>query len=255
MSDDSKAPPFFGSDAPSRATSRSPEAERLDTAEERMRQALGLSSGSSAQTIARPQPDRQLLARQKSPDAHSAHRRHRFVQDGQVPVVHVNRRVEGAADPAAQVSRIQSLESALQSERTGRERAERLAHAAQLAVGDLRAKLHGAEQAATEAQAQSQRRATECAELRQRDTRQRDRIAELEAALAEAEQKAAQAIVALAEEKLARIADQAASGQTHVAAPKPLKRVLRADKKRLAAEAGSEPEPEPVKWWLTSKAG
>lgn len=233
-----------------------------------MRQALGLRG--TPPPGPRGQPERNgSPARQRPPDSGAAHRRHRFVQDGEVPVVHVSRRLESGEQPP-QSSRINTLEAANQAERSARERAERALHATQMAMHEMRTKLGHTELALAEAQAQARQRASEIADLKEAVSRRESRLLTLQESLAETERKAADAIVALANEKLARLADQAQSGHSTsgrtgtgrrkgatsataaeqlpllAVAAKPLER------KKKGAYDEMAPEPEPVKWWLTS---
>jgi hypothetical protein len=156
--------------------------------------------------------------------------RRRFVQEGQVPVVIVNREAgdaplvgRAARTAAALPERLRDHEAALAAEQLARQRAERALQDAQAIVHELRTKLGHAELARQELE--SQRAASAAALTRMREER--------DTALAE----------------LATLKDSVA------AAADP----LRAERKPRAASPGrprrnaaASKEPQPVKWWLKS---
>ena len=171
--------------------------------ESRMRRALGLQG-----------PSRQAPQQR----ADQVRPRHRFVQDGGVPVVVLNSR--GDNDPTAVFrTRAGELEAALEAERVAHGTTRRSLHEAQAAVQAQQTRLAHTEFAHKEALAaeRSARRAAE---------------ESLQAHLARSEPPASQLPVA-------------APPLTAPAKPKPTARkaprVLRASKAK---------EPQPVKWWL-----
>ena len=170
--------------------------------ENRMRRALGL------QGPTRHPP--QQRADQVRP-------RHRFVQDGGVPVVVLNSR--GDNDPAAPFkTRVAELEAALEAERTAHGATRRFLHEAQATVQAQQTRLAHAELAHSEALA-AERSARQAAE----DS--------LQARLAEAEQPLpAPAVV---------------PPSPAVAKPK-----LAARKVPRTPRVSKAKEPQPVKWWL-----
>ncbi len=170
--------------------------------ENRMRRALGLQG-----------PSRQPLQQR----ADQARPRHRFVQDGGVPVVVLNGRSDH--DPTAVFkARVAELEAALEAERTAHGATRRSLQEAQAALQALQTRLVHAELAHNEALA-AERTARRAAEE------------SLEAHLATPEQAAAPPVAALSPTVLAK-------------------------PKRAARKASRTPrvpkakEPQPVKWWL-----
>ena len=172
--------------------------------ENRMRRALGLQGPTR-------QPPQQR--------ADQVRPRHRFVQDGGVPVVVLNSR--GDNDPTAVFkTRVAELEAALEAERTAHGATRRSLHEAQAAVQAQRTRLAHAELAHSEALT--------------------------------AERNARQA----AEESLqTRLATSEQSAPLPVAAP-PLQAAAKlkpaARKTPRAPRAAKAKEPQPVKWWLPS---
>ena len=109
------------------------------TAENQMRRALGLQG-----------PTRQAPQQR----ADQARARHRFVQDGGVPVTVLNR---SDVDPSGALkARITELEAALEAERTGYAAIKRTLHDAQVAMQALQTRLTHAELAHREALAGEQ---------------------------------------------------------------------------------------------------
>ena len=104
------------------------------TAEAQMRRALGL--GGPARPVQQQRPDQ-------------ARARHRFVQDGSVPVVVLNR---SDIDPTGPLkSRIAELEAAMETERAAHGATKRLLHEAQAAQQALQTRLTHSELAHSEA--------------------------------------------------------------------------------------------------------
>ena len=169
--------------------------------ENRMRRALGLQGPSR-------QPPQQR--------ADQVRPRHRFVQDGGVPVVVLNSRSDN--DPTAVFkARVAELEAALETERAAHGATRRSLHEAQAAVQAQQTRLVHAELAHNEALA-AERSARQAAEE------------SLQTRLAAPEQPVASPVAAPA------LAAPAKPKATARKAP----RVPRVSKK----------EPQPVKWWL-----
>ena len=175
--------------------------------ENRMRRALGLQGASR-------QPPQQR--------ADQVRPRHRFVQDGGVPVVVLNSR--GDNDPTAVFkARIAELEAALEAERVAHGATRRSLHEAQAAVQAQQTRLAHAELAHSEALA-AERNARQAAEE------------SLQARLVVPEQAASPLVAA---------PPLPVAAKPKVAARK-VPRVPRASKGK---------EPQPVKWWLPSFRG
>lgn len=206
--------------------SRIPAAPELEDAEARARQALGIQD----RPVSRPIPP---------PRSGQPRPRHRFVQDGEVPVV-VLHNTPKAAD-AAPANRIRAAEDALEAERASHAETARALRDAEAAVQALETKLAHAELAHTEALA-AEREARERAEQALRD------------ALA----AAAPAMTGMADAPLAPAADKPRRGRPRkvvepieaIAADKP-----RRGRPRLnaAPSAPKQREPKPVKWWLPKR--
>ena len=201
----------------------SPDVDQPSIDEARMRRALGLdrppavpSARSAQQRPAQPRPE------QVRPE--QARARHRFVRDGEVPVVVVNGHGASEAAPNGQAA---GLQAKLLAEQQARSEVERSLAEAQATVRSLRAQLAHAELAHAEALA-AERRAREAAETALRD---------------------------------ATAARGAAERRPRGAAPVPAADVPTAEptsKRTRAAKSarkvGVKParEPKPVKWWLPS---
>ena len=171
--------------------------------EVRMRRALGLQGAS------RQAPQRRADARP----------RHRFVQDGGVPVVLVNSR--GESDPAAPFrAQIAELEAALEAERTAHGATRRALHDAQASAQALQTRLAHAELAHGEALATERRARMEAEDSLQARLAPSPRI------------KGSSAM---------------AEGAPAGAGPKLVKR--NASRPSRAVKTA---EPKPVKWWLPS---
>jgi len=170
--------------------------------ENRMRRALGLQGPSR-------QPPQQR--------ADQVRPRHRFVQDGGVPVVVLNSR--GDHDPTAVFkTRVAELEAALEAERTAHGATRRSLHEVQAAAQAQQTRLAHAELAHSEALAM-ERNARQAAEE------------SLQARLAVSEQTAAVPV--------------AAPGLAVPAKPK-----RAAPKTPRVPRVAKTKEPQPIKWWL-----
>lgn len=172
--------------------------------ENRMRRALGLQGPSR-------QPPQQR--------ADQVRPRHRFVQDGGVPVVVLNSRSDN--DPTAVFkARVAELEAALETERAAHGATRRLLHEAQAAVQAQQTRLVHAELAHSEALA-TERSARQAAE------------------------ESLQAHLAVPEQPL--VLPVAAPALAGSAKPK-----LAVRKAPRVPRVAKTKEPQPVKWWLPS---
>ena len=193
--------------------------------EANMRRALGMLGGST-----RPaQPTGNAERRASGYNASNNHsggqappRRHRFVQDGEVPVTVVRGRNEHAPDPlralpASPVNRLDALQESLAAEQAGRATAERALEEAQTTIRTLQTRLSHLELARDEAQAQAQ----------------------------QALSQAAAAMQAQASEP------GEPRPMPEAAAAKPVATTARLT--RGKRQKPIEREPEPVKWWLSSQ--
>jgi hypothetical protein len=183
--------------------------------EDRMRQALGLRGDQSNE---RPTPRREPL---RGP--------HRFVKDGEVPVVVLSPSREHGPDGPAPVNRVAAAEAALRSERVAREWAERTLRETQTTLQHVQTKLAHADLAHGEALA---------AERRGRE--------QAEAGLAEA--IAARETLELRLVEMAAAQQPGAEDRTELVKPSQAALV----KPRRKAANAAEREPQPVKWWLPS---
>lgn len=171
--------------------------------ENRMRRALGLQGPSR-------QPPQQR--------ADQVRPRHRFVQDGGVPVVVLNSR--GDNDPTAVFKvRVAELETALEAERTAHGATRRSLHEAQVAIQAQQTRLAHAELAHSEALA-AERNARQAAEEN------------LQARLMPSEQPGVSPAVPLL--------------QTAAKVEPSARKISRSPRVPKAKE------PQPVKWWLPS---
>jgi len=240
----------------------------MTSVEERMRRALGLTSGRDGRSAA-AQPESPHAA----PPRHSAGRsasdkpRHRFVQDGAVPVTLVNRHRpdEANAPPASRGAVV----TALQDERAARGRAERSLQETLATVHDLQTKLGHAELAHREA-AEAAKTASEAAqaahaamdrlraEHQEREDRWQQDLVDERAARSVAEAALAETVRAHEQAEQARppapgrkpALRELQDAMTAPAAKPPAKTA--AKRTRKAASKPKEREPQPVKWWLKS---
>lgn len=203
-------------------------------------------------------------------------RKHRFVQDGDVPVTHVQARRERgqraaaqAAFPAAFTAEGKPHESqdALTEEQGLRQRAERALQEAQALIATLKTKLGHAELALDETRARHQADAEAIAALQAQVQEQAARSASLQTSLDEVEQQRHGLETTLDEERQVHRAALTARAKPKsqsetpaipaAASPAPRARnvakstrsVARSEKLRVA----DLQEPEPVKWWLNKK--
>ncbi len=180
-------------------------------AETRVRRALGLTTNSPRLAQQRPEAARQ---------------RHRFVQEGEVPVVVVGG--DGKSDPFSKMgSRVAELEAALVAERAARASATRSLDEARATIQSLQTRLAHAEMAFNEAIA-TERRA--CAEAERT----------LQETIEEGRRTGNQRGMPV-EQPSEPPARKVAGRKTRAA--KPASRAAAPPKQR---------EPQPVKWWLPS---
>ncbi len=177
----------------------------LDVDELHMRETLGL--GGRARPSSRSQP------------VAAAKQRHRFVQDGEVQVIHLSGQRDGDTNAASR-SRIAALEALLEAERAARTKAEQAAQSASLQMQAMETKLAHLEMSSRESGA-TERQAREHLE------------AELQRAVAERD-----------------AAQLALTAQATAAVTPPVKE--RAKRVPKAKAPPRVKEPKPVKWWLSS---
>ena len=137
----------------------SPDVDQPSIDEARMRRALGLDRPPAVPSAQSAQP-RPAQPRPEQVRPEQARARHRFVRDGEVPVVVVNGHGTSEAAPNGQAA---GMQAKLLAERQARADAERALAEAQVTVRSLQAKLAHAELAHAEARA-AERRAREAAE-------------------------------------------------------------------------------------------
>jgi len=236
-----------------------PDTSDPESAEERMRRALGLASNRNGQG-AQPRPEQQSkpLARPAGRAAGDRPRQ-RFVRDGDVPVMLVGRHRPHDTDLTAVAEDRNAIEAGLQDERAARAKGEQALQDALATIRDLQTKLGHAELAHREKSeaAQAARGAAEAmqAEHRECEARWHEDLAAERAARVAAEAALHEAAC-----------DRGRADQTLQAAPAtkpasnarevPAKPVAKASVKRqveTARKAAAVPrqrEPQPVKWWL-----
>jgi chromosome segregation ATPase len=185
----------------------------LEATESRMREALGV----------RDRPTSTSAPQRK---ADQARQRHRFVQDGEVPVVLNSRKeLNTGSDPG---NRLAAAESALDAERIARGRAERSLQEAQTTIQNLQTRLAHTELAHSEALA---------AERAQRE---------------QAEKALHEAVTAreAAEQQLREMISASSTGMARMRGrPKKITAARSADRPPSARKTR---ELQPVKWWLPS---
>jgi hypothetical protein len=227
----------------------------MQAAELKMREALGLN-GRGDRPPPRPQTDQPRTNGERSSNdrpAPNGHR-HRFVQDGEVPVVLAKNNglgngastARGAGAPPT-ANRLASLSAELGLERSARERAERTVQQLQAVARDLQTKLAHAELARAEAVAASRADHAALAALR---VANREQIEQIEATL-RAERAARQTAEAALQARLA------APPPPPVLAPAPAAPRVAKAKKAAAPRKPREPkvrEPKPVRWWIRSES-
>jgi hypothetical protein len=235
--------------------STGPDLGSLQAEELKMREALGLH-GRGERQASRPQPeqsrpngDRPANDRPMS-NGHSNGHRHRFVQDGEVPVVLAKHSGPGGVaalvargtNAPSGTNRVAALSADLGMERAARERAERGLNQALANVRDLQTKLAHVELARSEA--------VESARVLQ------ERITTMRVAQQERADKAS---VELLVERRAREAAEATLQAALAAAEAPRKaaRAAKPAMTRASVKKTTVPrsvrEPKPVRWWVRSE--
>jgi hypothetical protein len=241
-----------------------------------MREALGLGTRRDAPVSRQTaEPQRQSGHRPSGDRPSSTGHRHRFVQDGEVPVVMVNHAGGNGSPPAVSrpgdirlaANRAAAMAADVGAERSARERAEKSLQQALANIRDLETKLAHAELARIEAveSVRSSKLAlattkTEC----EAAVAHANAVMEAErTARQECERALEHALAAV--ERAARTPPRAALGESqdvparHIAdavvetAPKaPRQRAAKGETTARVAKR-SAAEPKPVKWWVPSK--
>ncbi len=192
--------------------------------EARMREALGLRSDGTR--IPQAQTSRPERTMDHGP---GAPRRHRFVQEGEVPVEVMSlREHSGRSTPAFGVRQRGEDPAALVAERAAREHAERALAEANDRMRELQTKFGHAELARDEALALASRRQ-----------------AQIEALQTELRNSAAREAAWEAAREVIR--EQPGPPGRKAAAPKPAPA-----KPAIPRPRGRKPAPKPVKWWIKS---
>ena len=217
------------------ADRRSPSAQAgptdVQSTEIRMRRALGLTSAAGAQ------------APQQRPE--QARQRHRFVQDGGVPVVMLNHKPE--PEITALRERITSLEGSLESERTAHAATRRSLAEQHAAAQALQTRLAHAALAHTEA-LDNERRLRVAA---QQALAEAQAVHEPAPLVASRRRRQAAARPAAPIEAVAVAAELPVKAAPAVKAAKP-KLPVGEKPKRGRPRINPLPEPKPVRWWTPS---
>lgn len=271
------------------ADETSPDHSSLDAAEMRMREALGLGGGQAASprrdnAPARP-PSEQPRAAQHRPmggDRPNGNgHRHRFVQDGEVPVVLVSHAAGAPSLPAnprnndaRPAARGPAPSPEHSAERAARERAERQVQQAVAAIRDLETKLAHADIARMEAvngaKADRAMLMTVREELRAQVAKLSEQLTAERAARELAESRLAAALAgeplrwqrkprAPRAERAATAEADAGTGDespaTDLTAPRKRGRPrLSSVEKAPRVSKRAAAEPKPVKWWVKPRA-
>jgi hypothetical protein len=238
------------------ASSASP----AEDSEDRMRRALEQLGGGSSPG------GRSQAGAASAHEVFPSSRKHRFVQDGDVVVTHVQSRRDrsgrsapGVAPAAsAPESRRQVTPDALAEERGLRLRAERAAQEAQGVVGTLQTKLRHCEIALGEArdatQAQVQLHAETVAKLQAELQAHVEQVRLLQDKLDRAEEERRKLDQALPVEQHLVVAGSLAAKPTPARAPaRKISRLTRSVAQSQKARDPDAEEPQPVKWWLGNK--
>jgi hypothetical protein len=242
-----------------------PDAPNHESAELRMRRALGLTDDAGAAVRPRPEPARPKLELPSSDHRPAGTRpRQRFVQDGEVPVTLVSRQHEPDAAARSSASRPVRADAGLTQEQAARRQAERSLQQAQAMLHDLRTKLGHAELARQEAveAAKAERLAAEAlrAEFRAQEVRLSEAL-EAEKTARLAAEAALQKALAVRENANRAAAPAARSAPARQRVVKPAADAATSDAATAAAAPARKPrksaasqqrEPQPVKWWLRS---
>ena len=229
------------------------DAARLRLDEAKMRNALDGLGGSF-----RPQHASPVVERRPTSTSPGHTRRHRFVQDGEVPVTVLRGRSEAPdalhQQAASAINRLDALQHALNDEQAARERVERSLEEAQAVIRDLRTKLAHMELARDEAAAAVRARQALAAAVVEQTPPSAPRVpvAEIEVRVP----RLAKATVAERAVPEPTVAAQALplSPVQPARTPQVLPRPVAPKRAARAAAVEPQEEPQPVKWWLKSKA-
>jgi hypothetical protein len=256
-----------------------------DEAESQMRKALGLLGESQRH---RPDADRSDQPARLGDRFNGGLHRRRFVQDGDIPVT-VLRRDQGyeapahrgvAASPIPTSSRLQRTEGALAAETAAREKAERSLGETQSLVRDLQTKIGHAELAKNEAIEALHRERESSAQLRAeaetwaerlQEAQEQARIAEHHAETyheqltderharktVERALRAAEAARDSAEQLVRTLSEEVPAPRLAVEQPRRPRVIVEPEvaiRRARPVEPIATADPEPVKWWLNTKA-
>lgn len=237
-----------------------------EQSETRMRQALERLSGDRlggerGASAPRPQPNPQsgfspasnFSSSSSSSFSSAGPRRHRYVQDGEVPVVQISpsrdrRRDATGPAPMAQEPPFDHGRAALEQERSARLRAEQGLERAQATIHALETRLGHAEITQNEALEQARSHAALNTQLRSelQDTALKLKAAQVEASEAQRRQRDLET-----ELEVSQALFVPEPPPLRARAPKPASR--RAIVRQVAPPADTD-EPEPVQWWLIAPA-
>jgi len=222
----------------------------LEAAEAQMRKALGLEGTTLRLPLDSEPEQREHGHRPAERGAFSGHRR-RFVRDGDVPVT--VRRRDPVAEPSR--SRLQQVEAQVAAELAARTQAERALAEAQAQARDLQTKLGHAELTKDEALEAVRRNRETITELESEAAQQATLRRETEERAVQAEQAKAGLQASIEKERTARKAAENAlrlAEEARNTAERLMRELSKAPPahRSRASKAVTEPEPEPIKWWL-----
>ncbi len=227
-----------------------------EQSETRMRQALERLSGERFGGAPRPQPAPHSPTHspaQSSSFSSAGPRRHRYVQDGEVPVVQISpaggrRRDVMSSAPVPSDAPADNLRQAVAQERAGRMRAEQALERAQATIHALETRLGHAEITQREAADLARAHAADVARLRGELAEQAGWLKAAQTEAAEARERQRELEYSRAE---ARYADD--TDDDVVVEPPPLRaKTVKPRVAKAAIPVVEVDEPEPVKWWLTA---
>jgi hypothetical protein len=231
---------------------------QVEQSEDRMRRALEQLGGGASPPRRTQQRPAQLSSAQ---EPFAAARKHRFVQDGEVVVTHVQSRRDRATRPALNAApgfapdgKLTVAQDALSEERGLRLQAERATQEAQALIATLQTKLGHNEIALVEARDAVQAHAEAAAKLQAELQLHSEQIKLLRSKLDAAEDERQRLDEALqAERRILRLPNAAAVKTQAAKAVRKISRHTRSVAKSQKARGPDAEEPQPVKWWLSSK--